>query len=129
MVKLHFLQTVLKKWSCFRKKNKKKNSITGGGGWEGLKSKRVIGVFDFNPLLPRIRTVINKHIRAMISENPELSKVFPDPPMAALRQGPNLRNLLCKSKLPKILRNPIRSTHRNSAGWKRCSASGGRSCN
>ena len=65
----------------------------------------------------------------MISENPELSEVFPDPPMAALRQGPNLRNLLCKSKLPKILRNPIRSTHRNSAGWKRCSASGGRSCN
>ena len=49
--------------------------------------------------------------------------------MAALRQGPNLRSLLCKSKLTKITRNPKRSTHRNSAGWKRCSASGDRSCN
>ena len=32
MVKIHFLQKVLKKWSSFRKKNKKIFSITGGGG-------------------------------------------------------------------------------------------------
>ena len=89
----------------------------------------VIGVFDFNPLLPKISTVINKHYRTMINENPELKEVFPEPPMATLRQGPNLRSLLCKSKLTKITRNPKRSTHRNSAGWKRCSASGDRSCN
>ena len=31
MVKIHFLQKVLKKWSSFRKKIKK-ISITGGGG-------------------------------------------------------------------------------------------------
>ena len=31
MVKIHFLQKVLKKWSSFRKKIKK-FSITGGGG-------------------------------------------------------------------------------------------------
>ena len=86
-------------------------------------------MFDFNPLLPRISTVINKHFRTMITENPELSDAFPEPPMAALRQGPNLRSLLCRSKLPKVSRNPTRSTHRNSAGWKRCSASGGRGCN
>ena len=96
---------------------------------KGLKSDRVIGVFDFNPLLPKISTVINKHFRSMINENPELSEVFPNPPMAALRQGPNLRKLLCRSKLFKITRNPTRATHRNSAGWKRCSASGGRRCN
>ena len=65
----------------------------------------------------------------MVSENPELKDVFPEPPMAALRQGPNLRKLLCRSKLPKFSRNPKRASHRNSAGWKRCSASGGRSCN
>ena len=49
--------------------------------------------------------------------------------MAALRQGPNLRKLLCRSKLSKVSRNPKRSTHRNTAGWRRCSASGGRACN
>ena len=32
MVKIHFLQKVLKKWSSFRKKNKIFFSITGGGG-------------------------------------------------------------------------------------------------
>ena len=32
MVKIHFLQKVLKKWSSFRKQNKKKISIIGGGG-------------------------------------------------------------------------------------------------
>ena len=86
-------------------------------------------MFDFNPLLPKISTVINKHFRTMINENPDLKDAFPEPPMAALRQGPNLRNLLCKSKLPKLSRNPTRSTHRNSAGWRRCSATGGRGCN
>ena len=65
----------------------------------------------------------------MITENPELSEVFPEPPMAALRQGPNLRKLLCRAKLTKVTRNRPRATHRSSAGWKRCSSSGGNPCN
>ena len=69
-----------------------------------------------------------KHYRTMISDNPELIEPFPKPPMAALRQGPSLRRILCKSKLYKVSRNPVRSTHRSSAGWKRCSASGRRQC-
>ena len=93
------------------------------------KNDRVIGVFDYNPLLPKISTVLTKHHRTMINENPELSEVFPEPPMAALRQGPNLRKLLCKAKLPKVTRNKPRSAHRSSAGWKRCSSSGGNPCN
>ena len=36
MVKIHFLQKVLKKWSSFRKKNEKKFSITGGGGQDPI---------------------------------------------------------------------------------------------
>ena len=51
---------------------------------KGLKSDRVVGVFDFNPLLAKISTVINKHFRSMINENPELREVFPNPLMAAL---------------------------------------------
>ena len=62
-------------------------------------SDRVIGVFDFNPVLPPIGGVLNKHWRTMISDNPELKEPFPEPPMAALRQGPSLRRILCKSKL------------------------------
>ena len=93
------------------------------------KSDRVIGFFNYNPLLPKISTVLSKHHRTMINENPELSEVFPEPPMAVLRQGPNLRRLLCKAKLTKVTRNRPRAAHRSSAGWKRCSSSGGNPCN
>lgn len=89
--------------------------------------KRVKAVFDFNPLLPKISTVLKKHHRTMLSDNPELKDSFPDPPMACLRQGPNLRRLLCKSSLIKPTR-PTRSTHRSAAGWKRCSHTSGRQC-
>ena len=89
---------------------------------------RVIAPFDFNPILPKVSNVINKHYRTMITDNPELKKVFPAPPMASLRQGPNLRKKLCKATLPKISRNPTRATHRNTAGWRRCSTSTGRQC-
>ena len=78
--------------------------------------------------MPKIGSVIAKHYRTMVSDNPELLEPFPKPPMAALRQGPNLRRILCKSKLHKVSRNPTRATHRSSAGWKRCSASGKRQC-
>ena len=89
--------------------------------------KRVKAVFDFNPLLPKISTVLKKHHRTMLSDNPELRETFPDPPMACLRQGPNLRRLLCKSTLIKATR-PARATHRSAAGWKRCSNTTGRQC-
>ena len=63
----------------------------------------------------------------MLTDNPELRDAFPDPPMACLRQGPNLRRLLCKSSLTTVTR-PTRATHRSAAGWKRCSHTTGRQC-
>ena len=58
----------------------------------------------------------------MIFNNPELKNVFPEPPMAALRQGPNIRKLICRSQLSKISRSTRlqRNTHKNSAGWRKC---------
>ena len=43
--------------------------------------------------------------------------------MPSLRQGPNLRKFLCKSKLPKIHRSNThqRSSHKSAPGWKKCS--------
>ena len=81
---------------------------------------RIIAPFNYNPLLPKISTVLVKHYTAMIFNNPELQKVFPEPPMAALRQGPNLKKYLCRAKLSKISRNKKlpRNSHKNAAGWK-----------
>ena len=89
-------------------------------------SDRVISPFDYNPALPKISKVLSEHHKTMLIDNPELKKVFPDPPMASLRQGPNLRRILCKSTLSKQSRNPTRATHRTTNGWRRCSKTSGR---
>ena len=56
----------------------------------------------------------------MIYNNPELKKVFTAPPMTALRQGPNLRSLMCRAKLSKVTRNSKfkRNAHTNCEVWK-----------
>ena len=46
---------------------------------------RIISPFDFNPLLPRISSVLNKHFKAMLFKKPDLQSTFSNPPMAALR--------------------------------------------
>ena len=58
----------------------------------------------------------------MVFKNPELKEVFPSPPMAALRQPPNLKRLLTKSKLPQIKRDQKlrRQAHKDALGWKKC---------
>ena len=62
------------------------------------KDERIIFPVDFNPHLPKISKIFAKHHKSMLFRKPELKTVFPAPPMAALRQPPNLRRLLCKSK-------------------------------
>ena len=49
MVKIHFLQKVLKNWSSFRKKNEKKISITGGGSGPYMEFSIIDFIFFLNP--------------------------------------------------------------------------------
>ena len=88
-----------------------------------LNKSRVISPFDFNPLLPKISGVINKHHRAMLFNNPQLKTIFEKPPMASMRQGPNIRKTLCRSRLAKVSRakNLKRNAHLSAPGWKKCS--------
>ena len=77
---------------------------------------------DFSPFLPKINDVFNKHFKAMIFKKPELKTTFKNLPMAALRQPPNLRKLLCKSSLYSIRRGDkfTRNAHRSAPGWRKC---------
>ena len=97
---------------ALQKKEKKKED----------RSDRVIAPIDFNPMLPKISDVFSKHYRAMIFRKPELKATFPNPPMAALRQPPNMRKIICRSSLYPISRSDkfVRSSHRNAPGWKKC---------
>ena len=58
----------------------------------------------------------------MLFKKPELKDVFILPPMAGLRQPPNLRNLLCRSSLFQLNRGNrfLRNSHREAPGWKKC---------
>ena len=77
---------------------------------------------NFNPILPNISQVFNKHYKSMIFKKPELKGTFSDPPMPALRQLPALRKILCRSKLSPITRGDKfqGKSHQNAQGWKKC---------
>ena len=63
---------------------------------------RIIAPMDFNPHLPKISEVLKKHHRSMLKNAPHLREIFHAPPMASFRQPPNLRRLICKSKLHEV---------------------------
>ena len=83
---------------------------------------RIAAPFDFNPFLPKISPILQKHFKSMLFKKPELKPVFGEPPMAALRQPPNLKKMICRSKLyPKSRADKYsRTCHKNAPGWKKC---------
>ena len=89
---------------------------------ENKKEDRIIVPVDFNPHMANPGPVFKKHYTAMVRKNSELKEVFPAPPMAALRQGKNLRRMLCSSKLHPVKRldRVRRGVHKDSPGWKNC---------
>ena len=67
------------------------------------------------PFLPGLSGVFAKHHSNMIFQYPELQSTFPAPPMPALRQTPNLRHYLCRSRMYNVNTRRFRNT-----GWRRC---------
>ena len=72
--------------------------------------------------LPKLNVVFNKHFKAMLFKKPELETTFDAPPMAALRQPPNLRKMICRSSLPTVKREDrfTRNSHKSAPGWRKC---------
>ena len=91
-----------------QKTNKKKNQ------------SRQIFATKFDPRLPCIQPIQNKHWRSMVKKDQYLAKVFPQPPMTGYRKQRNLKNYLIKSKVPP----PPKRTSRNLKGMSKC----GKSC-
>ena len=86
------------------------------------KTSRLAAPFNFSPFLPKISNVLEKHFNSMIFKKLELKSVFEDPPMAALRQPPNLKKVLCRSKLYSVGRAEklTRKCRKSAPGWKKC---------
>ena len=89
------------------------------------KEERVIVPIDYNPRIPPPGAIMKKHHKAMIRKNSSLKEIFPSEPMPALRQGPNLRRLICRAKLhQKPTGRPKRATQ-VAPGWKPCAGNKG----
>ena len=56
----------------------------------------------------------------MTNRNEDLKESFPLPTMIAFRQPPNLKQLICKSKLHDVQNKTKRGTRSDGIGWKKC---------
>ena len=81
---------------------------------------RIICPFDYNPRIKELPNTIKKHHNGMLRKNPSLKEALGDNPMAALRQGKNLRRLICRAKLYPLSNEQTKRTYNTKPGWKAC---------
>ena len=79
--------------------------------------KRPVFAVKYDPRLPPIGPIMNKHWRAMVCQDEYLREVFKSPPLTAFKRQKNIKDNLIRAKvaMPSQTR-PIR----NNPGMKRC---------
>ena len=75
---------------------------------KSVNTKRPVAVVSWDPRLPPIDTIQQKHWRGMTSLDPYLKQVFPEPPLLAYKRQKNIRDYLIRAKLPPKQTRPIR---------------------
>ena len=66
-------------------------------------NKRPVFVVSWDPRLPSISAIQNKHWRSMSLVDPYLKEVFPDPPLVAYKRQKNIRDYTIRAKVPPLL--------------------------
>jgi len=82
------------------------------------KSDRIIFNLTYNPALPSISNILQKHWRAL-TQNRDMINIFPKPAMCGYRQPPNLKKMLCHAKVPPTPERQLSRTC-NTIGLKQC---------
>jgi len=81
-------------------------------------TKKLTFVLKFDPRLPPINRIVHKHFQVMY-EDPYLRRVFEtDGVQVAYKRNRNLRDILCKAKLPELSQSA--RPRRIQTGWKTC---------
>ena len=62
--------------------------------------RRPIFAVTWDPRLPSIPSIQNKHWRSMVSQNPYLAEVFAEPPLTAYKRQRNIRDNIVRAKVP-----------------------------
>ena len=78
-------------------------------------SDRPVFVVTFDPRLPRLSTILNKHWQTMV-QDPHLKEVFPKPPLVSYRRQKNIRETLIRAKVPPRPKREQRKRH----GMNKC---------
>ena len=79
-------------------------------------SRRPKLVVSFDPRLPNIPSIQQKHWRAMVNLDCYLGEVFPEPPLTAYKRQKNIRDFLVKAKVYERKKCPKRFLK----GMKKC---------
>ena len=85
-------------------------------------TNRPVFVVTYDPCLPSISKIIKKHYRTMVSQDPHLKEVFPEPPLIAYKHPPNLKSKLIRAKVPKANLRPRRVINGTKPCNKPCDA-------
>ena len=84
---------------------------------EKKQQQRPVLVVQYDPRLPSITDIARRHWRTMVSRDPKLQQVFPEPPLVAYKVAPNLRSKLVRAKVPPA---PPPRPRRQQLGMKKC---------
>ena len=60
---------------------------------------RPLYVITYDPRLPNIQSIVNKHWRSMKTVDPYLAIVFPEPPLTAIKRKRNSKDFIIRSKV------------------------------
>ena len=67
-------------------------------------TRRPIFVATWDPRLPPLSPILNKHWRSMVSMDPYLKEVYPEPPLVAHKRTKNIKDFVIRAKVPKPLK-------------------------
>ena len=70
----------------------------------------------YDPRLPSIPAIVNRHYRSMVSNDNHLAEVFPKPPLVAFRRNKNIREMVIKAKVT----SSVFRASRTQVGLKKC---------
>ena len=64
-------------------------------------TNRPVFVVSYNPQLPNIEKIVQKHYRSMVAQDQYLQEVFEQPPIVAYKRNKNIKETLIRAKLTK----------------------------
>ena len=96
---------------------------------ENKNEGRVRYTIVYDSKLPHLPRILGKNWRVMVESDRRLKQAFPAPPMACLKRGPNLKDMLVRARLPARLGKPagLRMPASRRPGFTSCKA-GRKSC-